>query len=295
MDRHTESGWKPDPTAARKICEMNFTNYLTAFSWKALHLTGRDAGFPGFITRRAGRAGKLGLLGFQHGQSSGDAVHCCQHFQGTNRIPARRDRAGGHRAKRGALQPRHPAVPCTARRLWLLRAHTSRLGYDATPANVGRTAQEAADAIAALLERLKIARAAVIGISAAGPTALAFAQRHPEQVDRLVLESALTLPLDEPAKRRGRRLFGRAERLTWGVARVALWLFPSMVIRAMMRELTTLDVGEVLAPHEPGGLRFRPPGDRHLAVGHRVPQRPRAPGGRARGHPLPGVGDVLAL
>ena len=34
MDRHTESGWKPDPTAARKICEMNFTNYLTAFSWK---------------------------------------------------------------------------------------------------------------------------------------------------------------------------------------------------------------------------------------------------------------------
>jgi 3-alpha domain len=35
-----------------------------------------------------GRAGTLGRLGLQHG-------HCCQHFEGTNRIPARRDRAGG--------------------------------------------------------------------------------------------------------------------------------------------------------------------------------------------------------
>jgi pimeloyl-ACP methyl ester carboxylesterase len=52
----------------------------------------------------------------------------------------------------------------------------SRPGYDDTPSDVGRTAQEAADALAALLETLHISTADVIGISAAGPTALAFAQ-----------------------------------------------------------------------------------------------------------------------
>jgi transposase-like protein len=37
MDRHTESGWKPDPTAAEtKSTKMNLQNLLTAFSWKEL-------------------------------------------------------------------------------------------------------------------------------------------------------------------------------------------------------------------------------------------------------------------
>jgi len=37
MDRHTESGWKPDPAAA-KMCELNFKINLTAFSWKPMDL-----------------------------------------------------------------------------------------------------------------------------------------------------------------------------------------------------------------------------------------------------------------
>src|SRR3970040_928827 len=70
----------------------------------------------------------------------------------------------------------------------------SRPGYDDTPANVGKTAQAAADALAALLDTLQIPMADVIGISAAGPTALAFAQRHPGKIRKLILESAVTLP-----------------------------------------------------------------------------------------------------
>jgi hypothetical protein len=41
----------------------------------------------------------------------------------------------------------------------------SRPGYDGTPAGVGKTAQEAADALSALLETLQILSADVIGIS----------------------------------------------------------------------------------------------------------------------------------
>jgi pimeloyl-ACP methyl ester carboxylesterase len=90
----------------------------------------------------------------------------------------------------------------------------SRTGYDDTPAGVGKTAQEAADALAALLQTLDISTADVIGISAAGPTALAFARRYPRKIRKLVLESAVTTPWDERAKRRARILFGRAERVT---------------------------------------------------------------------------------
>jgi pimeloyl-ACP methyl ester carboxylesterase len=73
----------------------------------------------------------------------------------------------------------------------------SRPGYDDTPAGVGKTAQGAADALAALLETLHILSADVIGISAAGPTALAFAQRYPCKIRKLVLESAVTTPWNE--------------------------------------------------------------------------------------------------
>jgi len=132
----------------------------------------------------------------------------------------------------------------------------SRPGYDATPSDVGRTAQEAADAIAVLLQELGIDRASVIGISAAGPTALAFAARHPDRTHRLVLESAVTLPWEVHAKRRGRRMFGVARRLTWGATKLALRLFPLWTIRLMMRELTTLDVAEVLARMSPADLDF---------------------------------------
>src|SRR5258705_8637309 len=89
----------------------------------------------------------------------------------------------------------------------------SRPGYDATPADTGKSAQAAADALAALLDILHIPNAYVIGISAAGPTALALAQRHSSKVRKLILESAVTTPWDGPTKRRAPLLFGRAERV----------------------------------------------------------------------------------
>src|SRR5215207_8057475 len=85
----------------------------------------------------------------------------------------------------------------------------SRPGYDSTPSSVGKSAQAAADALAALLDTLQIITVDVIGISAAGPTALAFAQRHSSRTRKLILESAMTTDWDEQTKRRSRIGFGR--------------------------------------------------------------------------------------
>ena len=68
----------------------------------------------------------------------------------------------------------------------------SRPGYLRTPLEAGRTFAEQADTMAALLDQLKIERAAVVGISGGGPSALQFAIRHPQRCSSLVLGSAVT-------------------------------------------------------------------------------------------------------
>jgi len=132
----------------------------------------------------------------------------------------------------------------------------SRPGYDQTPSSAGRTAEEAADAIAALLDTLTIATVTMIGISAAGPTALAFAQRHPDRMRKLILESAVATEWDEQIKRGARILFGRAEKFTWAMTRTALRLFPSLTIKSLVKELTILDIAEVMKRMSPDDLAF---------------------------------------
>src|SRR3972149_11621259 len=103
----------------------------------------------------------------------------------------------------------------------------SRPGYDSTPSEVGKSAQAAADALATLLDTLQISAVDVIGISAAGPTALAFLQQHPGRVRKVVLESAVATDWDEQTKRRSRIGFGRAATVTWGFMHLLLKLFPT--------------------------------------------------------------------
>jgi pimeloyl-ACP methyl ester carboxylesterase len=71
----------------------------------------------------------------------------------------------------------------------------SRPGYGRTPLRSGRTPDEQADLYAATLDALGISRAAVVGISGGGPSALAFAQRHPEGAQSLALLCALAAHL----------------------------------------------------------------------------------------------------
>ncbi|HET9793397.1 MAG TPA: alpha/beta hydrolase [Thermoanaerobaculia bacterium] len=63
----------------------------------------------------------------------------------------------------------------------------SRFGYLRTPVPPDASAEAQADAHACLLDELGVSRAAVIGVSAGGPSALQFAIRHPDRCAALVL------------------------------------------------------------------------------------------------------------
>jgi len=68
----------------------------------------------------------------------------------------------------------------------------SRPGYGKTPLSVGRTAPEAADAMAAFMDTLGIPNANVVAESCGGPTAIYMAARHHERVRKLVLAEAVS-------------------------------------------------------------------------------------------------------
>ena len=88
----------------------------------------------------------------------------------------------------------------------------SRPGYLRTPLSVGKTAEEQADALAALLDSIGVSSAALIGVSGGAPAVLQFALRHADRCRALVLVSAVTqsLPRWRPSvgDRLARRLTG---------------------------------------------------------------------------------------
>jgi pimeloyl-ACP methyl ester carboxylesterase len=72
----------------------------------------------------------------------------------------------------------------------------NRPGYYGTPLESGTSIEDCADLAAELLEQLGIERAVVIGTSAGGPPASCFAGRHPQKTIALILQCALSYPLD---------------------------------------------------------------------------------------------------
>lgn len=68
----------------------------------------------------------------------------------------------------------------------------SRPGYLRTPLETGRSPEDPADALAALLDVLGVPQASVIAVSGGGPSALQFALRYPDRCCGLVLISART-------------------------------------------------------------------------------------------------------
>ncbi|WP_063831414.1 alpha/beta fold hydrolase [Bradyrhizobium japonicum] len=74
----------------------------------------------------------------------------------------------------------------------------SRPGYLGSRLALGASPDEQADVYGALLDALGIASAAVVAVSAGGPSALQFAARHPSRCRSLVLVSACTGQLQAP-------------------------------------------------------------------------------------------------
>ncbi|OQY60220.1 MAG: hypothetical protein B6245_02495 [Desulfobacteraceae bacterium 4572_88] len=74
----------------------------------------------------------------------------------------------------------------------------SRPGYLGTPMTSGKTPEQQGDLVAALLDKLGIAKAGVMAVSGGGPSAIQFALRHPDRCAGLVLASTCSGKMDNP-------------------------------------------------------------------------------------------------
>lgn len=83
----------------------------------------------------------------------------------------------------------------------LMAVAPSRFGHLRTPLASDSSAAAQADAYAQLLDELGINRAAILGVSGGGPSALQFALRHPDKVAALVMSAAVSQYL--PPRRTG--------------------------------------------------------------------------------------------
>jgi pimeloyl-ACP methyl ester carboxylesterase len=126
----------------------------------------------------------------------------------------------------------------------------SRPGYGKTPSFTGRTAEAFADALVSFLDLLHLDHVIVVGISAAGPTALQLAGRHPEQVSKVILENVVT----EGGFPRGLTRMGAyllfnpmVERWTWAAFRAFGRVAPQAALKSMMRSLSSLQPDQVMA------------------------------------------------
>ncbi|MEV4713084.1 alpha/beta hydrolase [Micromonospora sp. NPDC049374] len=77
----------------------------------------------------------------------------------------------------------------------------SRPGYLGTPLRSGRTLDEQADLLAALLDEMGVERVGLFAVSAGSPVAYTFAARHPERVWGLVSIGGVSLPNPDVAPR----------------------------------------------------------------------------------------------
>ena len=176
-----------------------------------------------------------------------------------------------------------------SRRIWAgladeLAAHRRVItvdarGFGGTPLDGRYALTDVADDVAALLDRLNIPRATLLGMSMGGYTALAFAARHRKRLAALVL--ADTRAAADSAEARA----GRA---------TALERHPP---RRARRRTSTSSLPRLLSPAAPPALvaHLRARAETRaasLVAGHRGAARPPRPIGRAGGDRLPGAGRV---
>ncbi|MGW2151375.1 alpha/beta fold hydrolase [Nonomuraea bangladeshensis] len=137
----------------------------------------------------------------------------------------------------------------------------SRPGYGRTPLTPATSVAQFTDTIAHLCRLQGVDKvAAVVGVSAGGRTALTMAARHPDLVERVILQSAVGF---DPWPGQWTRLGGRiifsagVEAATWAALRTLLRLAPGTGLRLLMRELSVIPARQVvggLSPEARAGL-----------------------------------------
>jgi pimeloyl-ACP methyl ester carboxylesterase len=107
----------------------------------------------------------------------------------------------------------------------------SRAGYLRTPLETGPTPAGMADAYAALLDSLKIEKAAILGLSGGGMSAAHFALGHPHRCWALILADAITRAPPTSSTRVVERANSLPDGLAWLVTRLAVRVGLPLMIR----------------------------------------------------------------
>lgn len=113
----------------------------------------------------------------------------------------------------------------------------SRPGYMGTPLSTGKTAEEQADAMAALLDYLKIPSATIVSISAGGLYLYPFVIRHPQKTKGFVAIDSVSGPYFMPEKS------GKFVQALY-LSRIGSWLVKKMSYyfpMAMMRNIVKIE------------------------------------------------------
>lgn len=120
----------------------------------------------------------------------------------------------------------------------------SRPGYGNTPLGQYNTPKEAAILVDSLLSKLGIEKIIVVGISAGGLSAIAYAAQFPGKTQNLILISAVTkkwLNENDELYKKGTRIFSpKREKLSWKLFRSFFRLFPKKMTKVLFNELSTV-------------------------------------------------------
>ena len=133
----------------------------------------------------------------------------------------------------------------------------SRPGYGRTPLNVGRSSEQAAEALVALLESLDIQTCSVVAISGGGPTGIALAAKYPQRIHKLVLMAAISRPedrLNEAAYQSQMAFYGPLHGLGWRMLGLVSNLSPRRMARQTMAIFSMHDPDDALDRLSPEGI-----------------------------------------
>lgn len=120
----------------------------------------------------------------------------------------------------------------------------SRPGYGRTPLEVGWSAAQAAQALIALLDCLRVPACSVAAISGGGPTGVALAAGFPQRVKRLILVAAVSHPEArpyEPNYKDQAAFYGPLHPVMWGMLGVIGRLSPRRIARQTLSIFSTHD------------------------------------------------------
>lgn len=130
----------------------------------------------------------------------------------------------------------------------------SRPGYGRTPVAVGRSAAQAAEALIALLDSLKVPSCSVLAISGGGPTGIALAAGYPQRVQRLILAAAVSRPENrpnEPGYINQSAFYGPMHNVTWAMLGLMSRLSPRSMARQTLAIFSTHDPDDGLSKLTP--------------------------------------------